>query len=242
MTIMAKHSGRTWWLPGAATGLALLSCYGTTLLIGLLSLLGVSVAINERAWAGAISVFAGLAAILIAVSGWKRRISGPALVGIIGLAFILWAMYGAYSRLVEVFGFALLVAATLWELRSQRRPRDADDKVSWIEPPDLAGRLEGEQRPLIVDVRGPDEFAGGLGHLAGARNIPLSELPQQLGDLDRFKERPVVLVCRTQMRSAKAAAMLQQAGFRDVAVLRGGMVEWARREGPARTDAAAELR
>jgi rhodanese-related sulfurtransferase len=236
---MAKHSGRTWWLPGAATGLALL----TALLIGFLSLLGISVAINEHAWAGAISVFAGLAVILIAASGWKRRIMGPTLVGIIGLAFILWAMYGAYSRLAEVFGFALLVAATLWDLRSQRRPaRDADDNISWIEPPDLADRLEREPWPLVIDVRGPDEFAGELGHLAGARNIPLSELPQQLGNLDRFKERQVVLVCRTQMRSANAAALLQEAGFRDVAVLRGGMVEWARRKGPAQADAAAEPR
>jgi rhodanese-related sulfurtransferase len=128
--------------------------------------------------------------------------------------------------------FGLGITATLRDRLSQRRLRKDDGDTSWIEPPTLADRLEREPRPLIIDVRGPDEFAGELGHLAGARNIPLSELPQQLSDLDRFKERPVVLVCRTQMRSAKAAAMLQEAGFRDVAVLRGGMVEWARRKGP----------
>jgi sterol desaturase/sphingolipid hydroxylase (fatty acid hydroxylase superfamily)/rhodanese-related sulfurtransferase len=123
---------------------------------------------------------------------------------------------------------------------NRRASGSAEDGVSWIEPSALADRLEREPRPLIIDVRGPEEFAGELGHLAGARNIPLSELPQHLGDLDRFRERQVVLVCRTQMRSAKAAAMLREAGFRDVAVLRGGMVEWARRKSPARADAAAK--
>jgi rhodanese-related sulfurtransferase len=138
--------------------------------------------------------------------------------------------------------FGLAIAATLRDLLSQRRPRKGEGDPSWIEPSDLADRLEREPRPLIIDVRGPDEFAGELGHLAGARNIPLSELPQHLRDLGRFREHQVVLVCRTQMRSAKAAALLQQAGFRDVAVLRGGMVEWARRKSPARADAAAKPR
>ena len=138
--------------------------------------------------------------------------------------------------------FGLAIAATLRGLLSQSRPRKGKGDTSWIEPPDLADQLAREPRPLIIDVRGPDEFAGELGHLAGARNIPLPELPQHLRDLDRFKERPVVLVCRTQMRSAKAAAMLREAGFRDVAVLRGGMVEWARRTGPARADVATRPR
>jgi rhodanese-related sulfurtransferase len=239
---MAKRDGSVSWLPGAATALAIISCYGTALLVAALSLLGVSVAVNERAWAGAISVFAGLAVILIGLSGWKRRILGPTVVGVVGLAFILWAMYGAYSRLAEILGFALLVAATLWELRSHQRSGDADDNVSWIEAPDLADRLARGPRPLLIDVRGPDEFAGELGHLEGARNIPLSELPQHLGELDRFKERRLVLVCRTQMRSAKAAAMLREAGFRDVVVLRGGMVEWARRKSPVRANASAAPR
>jgi arsenite methyltransferase len=97
---MAKRDDGVSWLPGAAAALAIVSCYGTALLVAALSLLGVSVAINERAWAGAISLFAGLAVILIGLSGWKRRIAGPALVGGVGLALILWTMYGAYSRFV----------------------------------------------------------------------------------------------------------------------------------------------
>jgi rhodanese-related sulfurtransferase len=102
------------------------------------------------------------------------------------------------------------------------------DAISWIEPEGLAQRLENGSAPVIVDVRGADEFNGSLGHLPDAANIALPELPARIGELARHKERDLVLVCHTQMRSAQAAQLLNQAGFGKVAVLRGGMVEWRR--------------
>ena len=55
-----------------------------------------------------------------------------------------------------------------------RRPASAP---LWVEPAELHRRLAGEGAPIVVDVRGPDEFDGPLGHIEGARNIPLAELP-----------------------------------------------------------------
>ncbi len=60
-------------------------------------------------------------------------------------------------------------------------------------------------------------------------NIPLADLPNRLTELAPAKQRAILLVCRTDMRSAKAAAMLGTAGFRAVAVLRGGMSQWSQR-------------
>jgi rhodanese-related sulfurtransferase len=222
---VAKHS-KTAWLPGAATALAIVSCYGTVLLLGALSLLGVSVAINERAWAGAISGFAGVAAILIAASGRKRRSFGPTLVATIGFAFILWAMYGAYTRLVEISGFALLVAATFWDLRLPRRDQDTEGDAFWIEAAELANRVGREPRPLVIDVREPDEFAGPLGHIVTARNLPVGELQRRLAEIDAHKDKPLILVCRSNKRSSQAASLLGAARFRQVRVLRGGMERW----------------
>lgn len=108
----------------------------------------------------------------------------------------------------------------------------ADAAVGWIEVAELAARLKRAPRPLIVDVRGADEFTGELGHIEGARNVTLADLPQRLADLRPFMADEVVLVCKTQMRSAKAAELLTQAGFGRVAVLRGGMVEWVRQQLP----------
>lgn len=76
----------------------------------------------------------------------------------------------------------------------------------------------------IVDVREPEEFTGGLGHLPGAKLIPLGDVAKRLGELAR--DRPVVTVCRAGGRSAQAAIMLQQAGFSQVANLAGGMLRW----------------
>jgi len=95
----------------------------------------------------------------------------------------------------------------------------------WVEPAELQRWLAGEGAPVIVDVRGPDEFAGPLGHIDGARNIPLADLPPRLPEL-AAEGRPLVMVCLTDKRSSQAAAELLAAGVRHVAVLRGGMKSW----------------
>jgi rhodanese-related sulfurtransferase len=100
----------------------------------------------------------------------------------------------------------------------------------WVEPPELRRRLAGEGAPIVVDVRGPDEFEGPLGHVDGARNIPLSELPTHAGAL-AAEGRPLVMVCLTDKRSSQAAAALLDAGVRDIAVLRGGMKAWRQSPG-----------
>ena len=79
---------------------------------------------------------------------------------------------------------------------------------------------------LIIDVRGADEFTGPLGHIATARNIPVAELSGRLSELAGLEREPIVLVCRTDKRSAAAAQTLRAAGFTQVNVLRRGMEQW----------------
>jgi rhodanese-related sulfurtransferase len=214
------------WFPRAATTLAVLSCYGTTVLVALLSPLGVSLALDEGVWAGAIGVFAALATIAIAASCRRHRIIGPTAIAALGLGLILWVMYGSYSRAVELAGFALLIVATLWDWRAGARRAASADDVSWIQPGNLAERLGRDPKPVIIDVRGPDEFEGPLGHIANALNLPVGELPKRLTEINAFKDKPVILVCRTDKRSANAAALLSGAGFRDARILQGGMERW----------------
>jgi uncharacterized membrane protein YdjX (TVP38/TMEM64 family)/rhodanese-related sulfurtransferase len=123
-----------------------------------------------------------------------------------------------------LMGLAML-AAVAFVPRLLRRLKDATT-VRWIEAGELAPRLAGPEAIGVIDVRGPDEFVGPLGHIASARNIPLPELPRRVAELGSPSEAPVVLVCKTDKRSAAAAALLDAAGFRDVKVLRGGMVRW----------------
>jgi rhodanese-related sulfurtransferase len=107
--------------------------------------------------------------------------------------------------------------------RLLRRSATASD--GWIEAEALSAQLTAGPAPLVVDVRGPDEFTGPLGHINGAMNVPLPELGTRLAEL-AGQDRPLVMVCKTDRRSSAAAEQLRAAGASDVTVLRGGMERW----------------
>ncbi len=96
----------------------------------------------------------------------------------------------------------------------------------------LHQHLAGTEAPLVLDVRNGDEFHGEQGHIAGAINIPLDELSERLSELTTHHESPVAIVCRTDVRSGKAALLLTQHGFSDPRVVRGGMSAWNKRGYP----------
>jgi rhodanese-related sulfurtransferase len=97
---------------------------------------------------------------------------------------------------------------------------------TWIKPNELKRRLDQGDAVTVIDVRGPDEFIGPLGHIATARNIPVVELDDRLGELAGLEQKSIVLVCRTDKRSATAAQTLHAAGFTQISVLRQGMEQW----------------
>jgi sulfur dioxygenase len=76
----------------------------------------------------------------------------------------------------------------------------------------------------VVDVREPEEFNGPLGHIAGARLLPLAKLAERAAGL--AADKPLVTVCRAGGRSAQATVILRRAGFNQVANLAGGMLRW----------------
>ncbi|HQT79137.1 MAG: hypothetical protein B7Z80_22870 [Rhodospirillales bacterium 20-64-7] len=98
-------------------------------------------------------------------------------------------------------------------------------RPSLIEADALHEQLTKGTAPILVDVRGPAEYSGPLGHISGSRNIPLEQIPAQAPKLIHEK-RPIVLVCHSDRRSSMAAKMLRDAGAPAISVLRGGMVAW----------------
>ncbi len=92
---------------------------------------------------------------------------------------------------------------------------------------DVAARIgTGAARPLLLDVREPEEFVGDLGHIEGALLVPLDALERRLPKLAGYVDRDVVVVCRAGARSASAGAILRRAGFARVYNLAGGMLAW----------------
>lgn len=79
-----------------------------------------------------------------------------------------------------------------------------------------------EAGATLVDVRTPEEFA--TGHLPGAVNIPVEELPRRFPELGS-PEKPLVVYCRSGARSSRAERLLKEHGFQDVFIL-GPMSAW----------------
>jgi rhodanese-related sulfurtransferase len=87
-----------------------------------------------------------------------------------------------------------------------------------------ATQLINQGKAAIVDVRDTYDFSAG--HMRDAKNIPVKELPQRLGELEKFKSKAIIVVCSSGMQSNKAAAQLKKAGFNEVYNLSGGMSAW----------------
>ena len=84
--------------------------------------------------------------------------------------------------------------------------------------------LINRENAVVLDVRDAAEFA--TGHIPNARNIPFAELDGRIGELNKFKNKPVVLVCQSGSRSGKALAALTKAGFEKAQSLGGGLAGW----------------
>ena len=100
------------------------------------------------------------------------------------------------------------------------------NQVRQLSPAELRDWIAGSNPPMLVDVRGEDEYRGELGHIAGAHLIPLKELPERTDELANAQGRDIVAICRVGVRSATAAAILTGLGFEHVWNLKGGMIEW----------------
>jgi sulfur dioxygenase len=103
--------------------------------------------------------------------------------------------------------------------------------AEWVRAEVSAGRIS------IVDVRDPHELGGDLPPIAVATNVPLGSLGTAAAKWDR--EKPLVVVCRTGARSAKAALELERLGFTRVASMAGGMAAWHEQKNKAGPECGA---
>jgi len=90
--------------------------------------------------------------------------------------------------------------------------------------PLAATELINRQDAAVIDVRAQADFA--QGHIINAINIPINGFINQTATLSKYKERPVIVTCRSGGQSQVACAILRKAGFTKVHNLRGGMIAW----------------
>ncbi|MBX7241951.1 MAG: rhodanese-like domain-containing protein [Bacteroidia bacterium] len=85
-------------------------------------------------------------------------------------------------------------------------------------------RLDAGENLIMVDVRQPQEWE--MQHLDGVIKISLGDLPDALGELAQYKDKEIVMICRSGGRSGQATQFLSANGFANVRNMSGGMLKW----------------
>ncbi len=127
-----------------------------------------------------------------------------------------------YECPVRIFRECQNLPKNLWQEHHEWRTSAPTQEIRLVEARDLWKWMTGDSPPLVLDVRDSKEFR--MGHVPHAKLLPLPVLLSQPPLLE--KARPIVLVCRDQRRSERAAGLLIQRGYSEVSVLRGGLYAW----------------
>jgi len=106
------------------------------------------------------------------------------------------------------------------------------NRIRGIKEVDYTAALQliNHKNALILDVREETEYRDG--HLLNARLIPLGKLKERIGELEKYKDQPIVVVCRSGNRSGSACAMLGKQGFAQAYNLAGGVMAWQKAKLP----------
>ena len=123
---------------------------------------------------------------------------------------------------------ALVVISLLIGFDTLRRGGGGANQVSAVQLPQLINK----ENAVVVDVCEPDEFK--KGHIPKAINIPVSQIKDQLGQLEKFrtKNQPIVLSCRNGQQASRAATVLRKNEFETVYTLSGGLAAWEKENLP----------
>jgi rhodanese-related sulfurtransferase len=100
------------------------------------------------------------------------------------------------------------------------------NKVQQLAPQEVQTLLGSATPPILLDVRERQEYLGELGHIAGSQLVPLAELAMRIKEFENLRDRPIVCICRSGVRSTTAAAILTGFNFEQVSNLKGGMLDW----------------
>jgi len=90
--------------------------------------------------------------------------------------------------------------------------------------------LINRSNAVVLDVREDAEFANG--HIADARHIPLAQLAERIKEIQRFKDKPILVNCQAGARAAKACDILRANQFTKVNNLQGGLNAWVQAKLP----------
>lgn len=122
------------------------------------------------------------------------------------------------ENLLFVIAAAVSALMLLWPMISRKSVTEVDTMA--------AIKLINYQNAQILDVRDESEYAAG--HLPNSKNIPAEKMSERWHELEKFKEKPIVIIYKSGVRSGNPSSILQKNGFTQVHDLKGGIDAWRR--------------
>ena len=123
----------------------------------------------------------------------------------------------AGNHTLLVGAFLAVFAALIWNLVTDPGGKNAVDPLG-------ATSMINHEDAVVLDVRSMAEYK--QGHIVNAINVPMNGLANNLKQLEKHRDKPIVAVCRSGSRSGAACNVLRKNGFENVKNLRGGMLAW----------------
>lgn len=122
------------------------------------------------------------------------------------------------NHLFLVMLFISILILLLWNIFGA-----AMSGIRQVDPAGLT-RLVNREEAVLVDVRSAEDYA--QRHILNALNIPDAELENRKDELDKYREKPVILYCATGSSSSRMARALAASGFKQVYALKNGLTSW----------------
>ena len=120
----------------------------------------------------------------------------------------------------------LLVILLVLLIIEEARSKGLLDQLS---PQEMVQKLNHESA-VIIDIRNRESFQDG--HIVGAVNLPQAELAKDLSKLNKYKDRPLIIVCLTGQGAGKLVMQLKKQNFNNIFSLAGGIGAWKRAQMP----------
>ena len=128
--------------------------------------------------------------------------------------FPLFLQFLVHKWMLATAWVAVLYMIVFYESRKSGKP---------VTPQQLSDMVN-RQEALVLDVRDHNDFR--QGHITGSLNIPLRDLERRLAEMDAYRDKPVIVVCKMGQSAGTAVRQLREKGFALVFKLGGGITEW----------------
>lgn len=124
------------------------------------------------------------------------------------------------------FGLTFVVTLAFAAIAFFMTPTPQAASNHLVTPEKAKQLIDSGKIDLILDVRTPQEYSGSMGNIKGSRLIPVQSLRQRIGEISEFKDKTILVYCRSGMRSDNSSKILASSGFTKVLDLQGGIINW----------------